>query len=202
MKFVLHATSKSQNKLFYQLLPDGIICAYAAKGIPNGHPGFLQPDFCDISDSLKNGTETELLSNIQVTSVFPMKCPRTHLARKIIYSNNTKSIDFSCLIFVRDDVSDNTIQKGDLWCTNLVHKLLKHFPDMNLTFRGIAANFGLMPPSSLDLFLLAEDVANLAMLAYEDSIRDYSFFSNPDIVRMYFNHPNATVTIFQKMFRI
>ena len=50
---------------------------------------------------------------------------------------------------------------------------------MNLTFGGNATNFALKQSSSLEFFLLQEDVANLSMMAYEESIRDYSFFLIP-----------------------
>ena len=64
MKLLSHSMSQSQNKLFYQLLPDGIICVYAAKGTPNGPPGFLQPPLRSILEALKAGLETELVSDI------------------------------------------------------------------------------------------------------------------------------------------
>ena len=94
------------------------------------------------------------------------------------------------------------IEKGDLWCNNLVRKFSKDFLDMNSMFGGNAAKFGLSPPSSLDLFLLPEDVANLAILAYKESIKDHSLFSNPEIVRMYFNDANTAITTLKKMFHI
>ena len=50
---------------------------------------------------------------------------------------------------------------------------------MDLTFGSNTANFGLNIPSRLDLFLLEEDVANLVMMSYEESIRDYSLFQTP-----------------------
>ena len=111
-------------------------------------------------------------------------------------------MNYCCIIFVRDNVSDNTSHNGDAWCTNLVRKFTKYFPEIKLTFRGNTANFGAKPPSSLDLFLLSEDVANLAMLAYEDNIRDYSFFSNPALVSMYFKDASTAFTLFHNMFRI
>ena len=41
------------------------------------------------------------------------------------------------------------------------------------------------PQCTLENSLLPKDVANLAMLAYNESIRDYSFFLNSEIVGMY-----------------
>ena len=113
MKLVSRGTSQNQNKCFYQLLLDGIICTYAAKGTPNGKPGFLHPALRAISNTLTTGSESQILNDIQVTSVLPMKCSHTHLTRQIHYSNNTKQIDFCCLVFVRDNVSDNTVHNGD-----------------------------------------------------------------------------------------
>ena len=52
------------------------------------------------------------------------------------------------------------------------------------------------------MFLLEEDVANLAMMSYEESIRDYTFFSNPDIVNLYFEDAARAFTIFSGMFHI
>ena len=72
---------------------------------------------------------------------------------------------------------------------------------MKMTFGGNSANFGLGQPS-LDYFLLEEDVANLAMMSYEESIRDYSFFSNPKIVHQYFSDTSRAFTIFSGMFLI
>ena len=111
-------------------------------------------------------------------------------------------MDYCCILFIRDNVADNTVQNADAWCTNLVRVFSEKFPNMNLTFGGNAANFGLSQPSSLDLFLLEEDVANLAMMSYEESIRDYSFFSNPEIVHQYFSDTSRAFTIFSGMFLI
>ena len=73
---------------------------------------------------------------------------------------------------------------------------------MNLMIGGNAVNFGLRELSSLESFLFQEDVANLAMMAYEESIRRYSFFSDPEIIDLYFNDTSREFTIFGKMFHI
>ena len=69
-------------------------------------------------------------------------------------------------------MKQNTVTNGDVWCTNLVNVFNDKFPQMELAFGGNTTNI----VSRLDLFLLEEDVANLAMMSYEESIRDYSFF--------------------------
>ena len=76
-------------------------------------------------------------------------------------------------------MTDNTVQNGDSWCTNLVRAFSNHFPRMNLMVGGSTANFALKQPSSLDSFFLEEDIANLAMMVYEESIRDHYCFQIP-----------------------
>ena len=73
---------------------------------------------------------------------------------------------------------------------------------MNLEFGGNTANFSVMTPSRLDMFLLDEDVANLAMMPYEESIRDHSFFSNSEIVNLYFEDSARAFTIFSGMYGV
>ena len=99
-------------------------------------------------------------------------------------------------------VGHNPVTNGDVWWTNLVNVFNEKNLNMDLTFSDNTTNFGLNMPSRLDLFLLEEDVANLAMISYEESIRDYSFFSNLDIVNLYFEDSSRAFTIFSGMFRI
>ena len=91
---------------------------------------------------------------------------------------------------------------GDVWCKQLINVFKGKFPEMDLTIGGNAADFGIGQVPRLDMFLHEEDVANLAMMSYEESIRDYSFFSNLDIVNLYFEDSSRAFTIFSGMFRI
>ena len=47
---------------------------------------------------------------------------------------------------------------------------------MDVTFGGDAANFGMVQVPRLRMFLLEKDVANFAMMLYEETIRAYYFF--------------------------
>ena len=73
-------------------------------------------------------------------------------------------MDFCCILFIRDNVADNTVQNGDSWCTNIICVFSQKFPDMKMTFGGNTVNFGLGQPFSLNSFLLEDDAANLAMM--------------------------------------
>ena len=42
-KMMTYATTSSQNKLFSDILLDGVICAYTAKCHTSGPPGYLKP---------------------------------------------------------------------------------------------------------------------------------------------------------------
>ena len=70
--------------LWYQLLPDGVICAYAAKGTPNAPPGYMQPTLRSIQKDLKANIDTDVTRAIDVTSILPIKCPRTNEPKKSI----------------------------------------------------------------------------------------------------------------------
>ena len=59
--------------MWYQLLPDGIICAYAAKGTPNGTPGYIQPALRAIQKVLKDGIDSHVTYAIKVTAVLRLK---------------------------------------------------------------------------------------------------------------------------------
>ena len=81
-------------------------------------------------------------------------------------------MDVQIIVFVCSNVEENTMEHGDAWCRNLVGQFHKSFPHMKLKFGGRAETLC----KSLDERFLKEDVANLAMLSYEASIRDGNFF--------------------------
>ena len=83
-------------------------------------------------------------------------------------------------------VTENTIENGEQWAIKLVRTFNQKFPDMRLTYGGNAIDSGVQECSSLDKFLMTEDVANLAFTAYEPFIRDGSFFDDVDLFNLYF----------------
>lgn len=91
---------------------------------------------------------------------------------------------------------------GDVWCRQIVKVFKGKNPEMDLTFGGDAANFDIGQVPRLDMFLLEEDVVNLAMMSYKESISDYSHFSNPANVNLHFEDSTRVFTIFSGMFCI
>ena len=69
---------------------------------------------------------------------------------------------------------------------------------MKLKFGGRAETLC----KSLDEKFLKEDVANLAMLSYEDSIKDGSFFFDKNLLAFYFKNTVNPRTVFQSLFLI
>ena len=53
-KLMSAGETKSQNKLWFRILPDGHIAAWAAKGSPNGPIGYMQPVIHAINNALQN----------------------------------------------------------------------------------------------------------------------------------------------------
>ena len=79
---------------------------------------------------------------------------------------------YRVLFFIYSNVEENKMAHRNAWCTNFVDQFHKPFSHMKLKFGDRAETVC----TSLDERLLKEDVANLAMLSYEASIRDGNFF--------------------------
>ena len=127
IKIVSHGTAQSGNKLWYQLLPEGVICAYAAKGIPSGTPGYMQPALRAIQKVLTDEIDSHVTRAIDVTAVLPLISPESNVSRKIHYAKFTKQIDWCCICFVHDDVTHNTVNNGDVWCKQIVKVFKEKF---------------------------------------------------------------------------
>ena len=82
-------------------------------------------------------------------------------------------MDFHCIVYVFNNISDNTDHNGKSWYTNLFYQFSKQFHDMKLTFDGNVKEYRITSPPTLENFILLEDIANLAMLAYEESIKHH-----------------------------
>ena len=53
---------------------------------------------------------------------------------------------------------------------------------------------------SLDVQFLTEDIVNLAMMSYLDSIKDFTFFDDKILVSKYFQFTTKVRQFFSKMF--
>ena len=82
-KFLSVHESMTQNKMWYNILPNGVVCFYAAQGSPQGQSGFLAPLLKALVEGLSgDDNRTGLLNHVHVTSVLPLKDLRTGGAKK------------------------------------------------------------------------------------------------------------------------
>ena len=194
----------NQNKLWYDILPDGVVCFYASRGTPDGPSGYLQPLLKAFNQGLSDdnsGTWANLLQRHKVTSILPLKDIRTGLAKKLAYAGGTKSMDVKGIVYIFDSVEDNNQHNCDHLCTNLVREANGNF-QVKITFGGNSACFGCPLLTSLDSKFLAEDVAHLAMMSYEEAITDHSFFDDEDLLLQYFQYCPNVENLFAKLFGV
>ena len=187
--------------MFYDILPDGIVCFYAAQATPDGPSGFLAPFLNALVEAIALPTSKwgRLLERHHITSVLPLKDMRTGVAQKFYYANGTRSMDRKGIVYVFGNITENNTKNCDEICTNLVREAFDTF-NIKIAMGGNAADFGLPVLTSLDSKFLAEDVANLAMLSYKEAILDRSFFTDGDLVNQYFQYCPDVQELFSNLF--
>ena len=194
--------SRQQNKLFYDMLPDGMVVFYPARGTPTGPNGYLAPLLKALSEALlnKDSKWLELLKRLGVTTVLPIRDQNTGLAKKFLYAGGTKTMDIKGILYIFDSIAENNVSKCNKICTDLVREANNVF-DVRISFGGNLAAYG-VEMTSLDDKFLDEDVANLAMMCYEDAIIDHSFFSDQVLVCQYFQHCPSVTDLFSTLFGV
>ena len=199
-KFLSVHESMTQNKMWYDILPDGVVCFYAAQGTPDGTPGFLAPLPKALVEGLSgDNSRSELLNRIHVTSVLPLKDLRTGGAKKKQYANGTRECDVKGIVYVFDNIDDNNSTNCDVLCTNLVREAFSNF-DIKIWMGGNAEDYGAPVLQSLDSKFLTKDVANLAMMSYRQAITDKSFFDDDKLVSQYFLYVPDVRELFSNLF--
>ena len=90
-----YTATVSQNKLFYKILLDGVVCTYAEKVFPTDPSGYLQPAERMLSESLRHGSQEadDLINKVNVTFMIPITDTNAGHAKQIRYNNGTKSIN-------------------------------------------------------------------------------------------------------------
>ena len=187
----------SANKMWYDILPDGICAYYATRGYPQGPHGYWAPAVCACSEALSNQHSkwANLVNRLNIKSVLPLLDPMTGQAKKLHFAGGSKSMDIKSIVFIFDKVEDNNEQMCDAICTNLVQEFNNLF-GIQISFGGNAAKFGGTVKISLNEIFLTDDVINLAMMAYLDAIEDRSFFQDTELVRQYFGLAENVESLF------
>ena len=202
-KFMSYSEAMSKNKLYYHMCPDGIIVGFAAKGKPDGPVGYMGGAVKAILKGLSEDDSQwkSLVESAKISSALPIRDKMTMVAKTFTYAGGTKTMEVRGLVHVYSDINMNNEENGNAWCTNLVNVLNANF-DLNLAFGGNAAYFGSQAPTSLDEYFLSEDVATLAWNAYEENIRDGSFFADVNLVTKYFKYVPDVEVLFRNMYGI
>ena len=133
-----------------------------------------------------------MVNRLNITSVLPLKDPVTGKPKKFRFANGTKSMDLKAIVYIFDSVDDCTEDILNTICTNLVSEFNTKF-DIKIAFGGFSAKFGAPHVMALaDIFLL-EDVVNLAMMSYLDSVQDGTFFADTELIAKYFGTASDSV---------
>ena len=194
---------KNQNKLFFDILPDGVAVFYAARGTPNGPVGYIQPLIKALEESIldENSNWSELLRRHHVTSILPLKELSTGMAKKLNFAGGTKQMDVKGIVYLFDTVKECNEQNCNMIATNLIREASSTFK-IRISLGGNAAKFGGEVFTSLDSKFLTEDVANLAMMSYRESILDKSFFEDNVLVNSYFHYCADVQQLFSDIFGV
>ena len=142
---------------------------------------------------------SSLLTACEVTAALPLRDQSTGQAKIMRFSHGTKTMNISCIVAIRDNVAENTEANGDAWCNMLVRAINPKF-DVKLSYGGNDARYGMSEHESLDSQFLTEDVVNLALMSYQESIEDGSFFQDAELVSEYFSHTTDVLGLFAKLF--
>jgi len=88
-----YGATTRENKLYYHLLPDGVISAFAANGTANGRHGYVQPAMKAVNTMLRemeDGNPDPIALNTNITKILPIRDPLTSRAKKVSFANHAK----------------------------------------------------------------------------------------------------------------
>ena len=191
----------NQNKLWYNILPGGNFTAFATKGRPDDPVGYIQPAIRAMVDALQDQTSkwSSLITSCGVRAVLPIRNNATGQAKYFHFDSGRKWMNVSCIVGIRDNTEDNMKVSGDAWCNHLVRAINTNF-DVKIAYGGNAARYGMEVHQSLDSQFLTDDVANLALLSYQDLNENGSFFEDDQLVFEYFVYTPDVQGFFKNLF--
>ena len=191
-----------RNMGYFYNLPDGVCVFFAVKGSPLGAPGYLGQSVRCLTEGMDDPKNeyAAVSANAKISAILPVRDPATQQATTISYAQGTKVMQAKVFVHVHESVSDNTDVNAAAWSKNII-KILGDVFKVKVIYGGNAGDT-VPVPTSLNDFFLTEDVANLAMMGYEESIRNGGFFQDVDLVKKYFGFHSNVLGIFQNMYGI
>lgn len=112
----------------------------------------------NFSWAMNNNQGASLASKVYVTLVLLIRNPTTNGVEVLSYANSTKTMDARCVVFVNNNVENNTVNNGEAWCHNLVKQIRELFPLMNLLYDSNVESFGSKRNKILGKQFLKEDI--------------------------------------------
>ena len=119
-----HNCMSNLHSLFYEILPDGVVCAYPARGKPTGPPGYAAPAFRllgDYSSGIFDQESERIAKLMNVTTILPFLDNTTGESKKISWKKTF--LEVRAFVLVNEAVSDNTKLNVDKWCKQIVRVL-------------------------------------------------------------------------------
>ena len=197
------AETMNQNRMWYHNLPDGHLCAWVAKGTPDGPVGYYQPLIHKINNALRDPADefNEFMNTCDIKALLPIRDESTGEG-KLHYYQGTKFLTVQSIVTIIPDITKNGESPAEAWCEKLVQQIGANFPkdQLKVTFGGDASQYGMKKITSLDSQFLTEDVVNLAFMSYQESIMNGSFFEDKDLVGKYFAHTGDVRELFEGFF--
>ena len=203
--FVPESVKENQTKLWYSHLPDGWVYAWAAKGEnPDGPVGFFGSAPRLIMESLDDASSTtsrfaRIASQAKITKVLTLRDESGGPKLLNWGEDFDKVMNVRSFVHVFPSVDNLTPNQSKQWATNLTTLLNRNFKQLKLTLGGNAQDFGIPTPTCIEDVFLTDDVANLALITYEDSIMDFSFFDDTELVGKYFSPTTDARSVFENL---
>ena len=195
--FVSSVDKTNQNLLWYLDLEDGWTYAWAAKGTPDGHVGYLGQAPRELLHALSDPTSNYqgMVKTCGITSVLTLRDENGGEKTLSFGEYHDKVMKVRCFVHVHEDLETSN---GRSWATALVQNLNRRF-NLRLAFGGNAADFGFEKPACLEEVFLTDDVANLAMIPYGKAVQDGTFFDNEELVGKYFLPTTYAQEVFKNL---
>lgn len=150
-------------------------------------------------DALNNPSSrfTTVLTGGAITSVLTLRDTMTGGPKTLTFGvDHDKVMNVRSFLHVHSDIGQHNDLQDKQWAKHLVSILNNNFK-LRLGFGGNAQDFGSPTPTCMEEVFLTEDVANLVMIAYEDSVKNLSFFDDMELVSKYFLPTTDVRGVFQ-----
>lgn len=153
----------------------------------------MQPAIKALNQALQDPLSewSSLVTKCNTTAVLPIRDLSTGHVKKMWFASGTKSVNMSSIVVTKDSVLESTEANGDTWCNTLVCKIKEKF-DVRIFFGGNAVRYGIS----------THNVANLALMSYQELIEDISFFHDDELFAQYISFTTDVHDLFDELFSI